>query len=202
MINNVAPAPIEEFLQPAVRALPRKMAARIGPFRITLVARLERAAVTSRWTIDCEQSEIVLATDEVEPHDLAMELLVCAGQLLWEKARPREREAFLGLLAAELDAGVEGEIDEEVLEWKRRLLRLDGSARRSRCLERYTAAAFAHTAAEYVHCLWHDVTAHAGPEHLPAPWLRRRLELFARWFPPDRGYRLFPSGRAAPRRSA
>ena len=31
-----------------------------------------------------------------------------------------------------------------------------------------------------------DVTLRSGPEHLPAEWLRRRLELFERWFPPNR----------------
>jgi hypothetical protein len=35
-------------------------------------------------------------------------------------------------------------------------------------------------AAEYVHCLWHDVTIRTGEEYLPAPQLRRRLELLAR----------------------
>jgi hypothetical protein len=35
----------------------------------------------------------------------------------------------------------------------------------------------------------------SGPEHLPAQQLRRRLELFSSWFPPDRGHRLHPAQR-------
>jgi hypothetical protein len=49
------------------------------------------------------------------------------------------------------------------------------------------------TAAEHVHCLWHEVTIRIGPDYLPAERLRQRLKLMARWFPPDRGHRLFPA---------
>jgi hypothetical protein len=67
-------------------------------------------------------------------------------------------------------------------------------------LTRYGRASFAGTVAEYVHCLWHEVTVRTGPDYLPVPPLRRRLELLARWFPPNRGYRLFPAAlcRAGP----
>jgi hypothetical protein len=95
-------------------------------------------------------------------------------------------------LSAEIEAGVSGEIDEEALAEKRALLGSRVSARSRRRLERYARASFAGTAAEYIHCLWHDVTVRSGPEHLPAPWLRRRLQMLAGWFPPNRGYRLFP----------
>ena len=45
---------------------------------------------------------------------------------------------------------------------------------------RFARSSFAATVAEYVRCFWHDVT---GSEHLPALWLRRRLELIVRWLP-------------------
>jgi hypothetical protein len=85
---------------------------------------------------------------------------------------------------------VAGEIDEDALEHKRRLIGAGG--RDSTLLERFGFAAFAGTAAEYVHCLWHEVTVRQGPDHLPPQWLRRRLELLAGWFPPNPGNRLFP----------
>jgi hypothetical protein len=76
------------------------------------------------------------------------------------------------------------------VEQKQRLLDADRLNRQ--LLESYGFASFAGTAAEYVHCLWHEVTVRQGPDHLPPQWLRRRLELLAGWFPPDPGYRLFP----------
>jgi hypothetical protein len=51
-----------------------------------------------------------------------------------------------------------------------------------RRLQRYAGVSFASTAAEYIHCMWHDVTVRTGLEHLPAEWLRDRLEFMARFF--------------------
>jgi hypothetical protein len=53
---------------------------------------------------------------------------------------------------------VTGEIDEQALEEKRWLLSSAVLARSRNRLLRYAGASFASTAAEYVHCLWHDVT--------------------------------------------
>jgi hypothetical protein len=127
----------------------------------------------------------------LDGHDIALELLVCVGQALWGKLSARELGDYWTLLDREIVEGVTGEIDERALD-ERRLLLKSRHSRAGRQLARYGCASFAGTAAEYVHCLWHDVTVRTGPDHLPAPQLRRRLELLAQWFPPDRGYRLFP----------
>jgi hypothetical protein len=126
-----------------------------------------------------------------------MELLLCFGQALWGRLSTNELQAYWRLLDHEILAGIAGEIDEQALEEKRSLLTSRSRSRRYEQLESYGCASFAGTAAEYVHCLWHDVTVRTGPDYLPAPQLRRRLELLSRWFPPDRGYRLFPA-RAGP----
>jgi len=179
------------FVRPAVRAVPRALAARLKPCRIRLLERLEGPEQASQWTEGEAGLEIAVACDGVELHDAAMELLVCLGQALWGQLAPAESSTYLILLCDEVFACVAGEIDEEALAAKRRLLSGRLAARSRRRLQDYARASFAATAAEYVHCLWHDVTVRIGPEHLPAPQLRRRLELLARWFPPDRGYRLF-----------
>jgi hypothetical protein len=130
---------------------------------------------------------MTIATEGVDPHDVALELLVCLGQALWERATSGERTGWLQLLGAELEAGVTGEIDEDGLRAKRELLSSRLAARSMRRLQRYTAVSFASTVAEYIHCMWHDVTVRSGLEHLPAEWLRGRLEFMVRCFPPDRG---------------
>jgi hypothetical protein len=194
LLENRAGLPrsiVREFIRPAVRAVPGALAARLGICHLILFPRLQATKLTSQWTQMGDGIEIALATEETEPHDLAMELLLCLGQAVWEAAEPGERRAYLKLLAEEMDAAVSGEIDEDALREKRLLLSSRGLARSPRRLLRYAAVSFAATAAEYVHCLWHDVTMRAGPDHLPPLPLRRRLETFHRWFPPDRGHRLF-----------
>jgi hypothetical protein len=185
------PGLVAEFIRPALRAVPATLASRLGCCRITLPLRLEDPELGSRWIETGEALEIEVATEGIEPHDVAMELLLCLGQALWENVGGADRSAYLRLLRDEIEAGVSGEIDEQALCEKRLVLAGPLSARSRRRMERYASASFAGTVAEYVHCLWHDVTIRTGPDHLPAPWLRRRLEMLAGWFPPGRGYRLF-----------
>lgn len=182
---------ITSYVRPAVRAVPSSLAGRLKPFRIRLRERLDDPEAASQWVESADHIEIAVACDGVQAHDVALEVLLCVGQALWETLSPAESAAYLVLLSHEIVDCVTGEIDDEALEKKRRLMGGRASARSRRRLEEYARASFAATAAEYVHCLWHDVTVRKGPEHLPPRCLRRRLELLARWFPPNRGYRLF-----------
>lgn len=181
---------VREYVRPAVRAVPAAMAKRLGPCRISIV-EVEEAGVTSRWTAGDEGIDITVSTAGFSPHDAAMELLLCLGQALWERLHAEELRAYWKLLDEEIGLGIHAEIDERALEFKRSLMSSPAHARSLKLLLRYGRASFASTAAEYVHCLWHDVTVRSGPECLPVPQLRRRLELLAKWFPPNRGYRLF-----------
>lgn len=184
-----AEALVAEWLEPALEAVPEEAIARLGRCRLRLVS--ESPEWSSRWSSAGGALEVELALNGVEPHDLALELLLCLGQALWETLTEEEYQAYLRLLQAEIEAGVTGEIDETALEEKRKLLSSRVLAQSPRRLERYAQASFGATFAEYVHSLWHDVTVRTGPEHLPPDWLRRRLELLAAWFPPRPGYRLF-----------
>jgi len=181
--------PRDPAVTQAVRAVPRAMAARLGPCGVQLA---ERPGFGSRWRRTAAGLEVVVATAGVTPHDVALELLLCLGQALWETTTPAEREAWWTLLGGEIEAGVLGEIDEDALGEKRALLTGRASARSRRRFLRYARASFSATAAEYVHCLWHDVTVRTGTPHLAPRWLRRRLQLMAGWFPPNPGYALFP----------
>ncbi|MGD0499665.1 MAG: hypothetical protein ABSC23_14655 [Bryobacteraceae bacterium] len=183
-----------DFIRPAVRAVPSSMARRLGLCRVSVPGET-KADETSRWTVTKSALEVSVAAAGIEEHDVGMELLLCLGQALWEKLSGAELRAYWKLLSDEISVGVEGEIDEQALEEKRSLLGDRSHGNSAAWLTRYGRASLAGTAAEYVHCLWHEVTVRTGPVYLPAPALRRRLELMARWFPPDRGYRLFPAAR-------
>lgn len=192
--DDFPPDVLREFIRPAVRAAPRSLAARLGACHISLMPELADASLTSQWRADGRELAIELATDQADPHDLAIEMLLCLGQAFCEIASAEELSAYLRLLNDEIEAGVTGEIDEDVFREKCAVLTGGSSARSPGSLQRYADASLAASIAEYVHCLWHDVEIRTGPEHLPATWLRRRLEMLARWFPPDRGQALF--GRA------
>lgn len=188
---GVSDSLVHEFIRPAVRAVPSPMARRLGSCRIRLFADA-KAGVTSQWTTKASGLEITLTTRGFDEHDIAMELLVCLGQALWETLSSAELRAYWAILGDEIDSGIEGEIDEQALDAKRSLLESRSHANSRRRLESYGRASFAGTAAEYVHSLWHDVSIRSGRNYLPADSLRRRLELMSHWFLPDRGYRLFP----------
>jgi hypothetical protein len=182
---------IRDFIRPAVRAVPAQMARQIGFCRISLVIDLGSPHLDSQWTADERELKISIATGDRDQHDVAMEILLCLGQALWEMLLPSQVKAYWVLLDSELLEGITGEIDEDALGEKRALLGSRISAASHRRLERYGRASFAATAAEYIHCLWHDVEVVSGPEHLPGQHLRRRLELLSKWFPPNRSQRLY-----------
>jgi hypothetical protein len=151
--------------------------------------------LTSQWTATTSALEVSVATRGFEEHDIAMELLVCLGQALWERLTAAELRGYWTILRDEINSGIEGEIDEQALAEKRSLLASPSHAKSARHLESYGCSSFAGTAAEYVHCLWHNVSIRSDANYLPPEPLRRRLDLLARWFPPDRGHRLFPPAR-------
>ena len=189
--TGLSAALVHEFIRPPVRAVPCSMARRLGSCRISLPAEVA-SGVSSRWTITNGGLEVTVTAAGLEEHDVAMELLLCLGQGLWERLSDGELRAYWMLLNDEITLGIEGEIDEQALEEKRSLFESRSHANNAKRLTGYGRASFAGTLAEYVHCLWHEVTVRTGPDYLPVAPLRRRLELLARWFPPNRGYRLFP----------
>ncbi len=182
---------IEDFLEPAVDAVPASILARVGDCSISIVRELDDPTLSSAWTDEDTRVEITLAGADADPHNLALELLFCVGQALWERLLPGEEAGWLRLLDEEIRSEIGGEIDEETVAAKERLLSSPALAGDANALFEYAADSFASTAAEFIHALWHDVTLRSGPEHLPPEALRRRFELLARWFPLDPGQELF-----------
>lgn len=187
------PKSLVRFIRPAIGAVPSQMARRLGHCRIKFVPQFDDPERTSQWSDTEHGVDVHVATSDAEQHDIALELLVCVGQALWDRLFQIERESFWRLLDAEIREGVDGEIDEEAVSAKRIMMANTAAPNRLRYLEEYGRASFAATAAEYVHSMWHDVHIRTGPEHLPARNLGRRLNLLARWFPPNAGYKLFGS---------
>jgi hypothetical protein len=163
----------------ALATIPPAILSRVGTLQVRL---LDDPGFGSRWRRLPDELEIEVDQQGVEEHDLAMEVLLCVGQALWETTTPAEREAWLRLVGREIEEGVEGDLDEDALLEKRALLGGAESARSRRRLLRYAGASFASTVAEWIHSRWHEVEVREGPEHLPAECIERRWDLMERWF--------------------
>jgi hypothetical protein len=153
---------ISDFIRPAVHAIPPGIVRQLGRCRVSTVEHLGRPSIASEWSFTEARIEISLAIAARDGHDIALELLVCLGQALWERLNHSQRSAYWLLLDSEISAGIPGEIDEEALKQKRLLLSSSNSATSRRRLERYGSASFAGTVAEYIHSLWHDVRVRTG----------------------------------------
>jgi hypothetical protein len=84
---------MREFIRPAVRAVPSSLARRLGSCRISLPAEAA-ADVTTQWTITDSGLGVAVTTKGLEEHDVAMELLLCLGQVLWERLASAEFRAY------------------------------------------------------------------------------------------------------------
>src|ERR1039457_6234962 len=97
---SLSVALVREFIRPAVRAVPCSMARRLGPCRISLPAEVA-SGVASRWTMTNGGLEVSVTAAGFEEHDVAMELLLCLGQGLWERLSDGELRAYWMLRSEE-----------------------------------------------------------------------------------------------------
>ena len=132
------------------------MARRLGSCRISLPPEVA-SGVASRWTAANGGLEVSVTTAGIEEHDVAMELVLCLGQALWERLSDGQLREYWLVLDQEIRAGISGEIDEQALEEKRSLFESRSHANNVKRLTGYGRASFTGTVAEYVHCLWHEV---------------------------------------------
>lgn len=206
--SAVALTPAEErtMVREPAHAVPDAIAQRLGRLQVLVVpyvacspngdlvcfSKPEGETHSAVWTETENCTHLVLPCRELDAHDTGFEFLASVAELLRPKLKSSELQAFTRILEEELQAEVRGEIDEETAAAKQVLLR-DRSprAKNAEQFEHYRDAAFVATVSEYLHGLWHDVQIRVGPEHLPLPQLRRRMDALAEMFPPNPGYQVF-----------
>ncbi len=209
-LHSAAPlTPAEErtMVREPARAAPAAIAERLGKLRVLLVPYLlcsesgdavsfskpQGETHSAVWLTTEDRTHLVLAARELDPHDTGFEFLASVADLLLPKLSSQELERYTELVQEELRTGVAGEIDEEALAAKKPLTaaRAWARSRRGEAFKHYRDVSFSSTLAEYMHGLWHDVQVRVGPEHLPVPQLRRRMNLLTEMFPPNPGYSVF-----------
>lgn len=211
MHSAIALSPSEErtVVREPARAVPQTIARRLGKLRILLVPFVacfptgdmvafsnpggeKHSAV---WLEDKDRIDLILACRDLDAHDTGWEFLASIAELLRSRLTAEELGRYTRMLKEELHIGFDGEIDEEAHEAKQLLRRRGRWSQKGSPFVRYRDTSFTCTCAEYMHGLWHDVQIRLGPEHLPVPILRKRMNLMAEMFPPNPGYRLFAEGK-------
>lgn len=203
---SLTPAEERTMVREPAQAVPAAIAQRLGKVRVLVVpyvACLESGDLvcfskpqsethSAVWVETEERIHLLLPCRELDAHDTGFEFLASVAELLRPRLTSQEIERYSQLLEEELLMGVRGEIDDEAGAAKQPLLATRARRRMSReKFERYRDVSLTSTVSEYMHGLWHDVQIRVGPEHLPAPQLRRRMNLLAEMFPPNPGYRVF-----------
>ena len=201
----LTPAEDRTMVREPAQAVPDSIAKRLGRLRVLLVpyvactpegdlvafTKPEGETHTSVWAEADSLTRVVLACRELDAHDTGFELLGCIAELLRPRFTGQELGEFERLLEDELRQSFSGEIDEEALAAKKALLEKTAKRRNKEEFEKYRDVSLVETVTEYMHGLWHDVQIRVGPEHLPLPQLRLRMDLLARLFPPNEGYQVF-----------
>jgi hypothetical protein len=202
----LSPAEERTMVREPAQAVPSAVAKRLGSLRVLIVpfiacsddgdlvcfTKPKGETHSSVWVEADDRIHLILPCREFDAHDTGFEFLASVAELLRPKLTDSELQRYTQLLEDELRAEIRGEIDEDAGAAKQLFMKGRSHHRRGRSpLDRYRDVSFVSTMAEYVHGLWHDVQIRVGPEHLPLPQLRRRLELLAELFPPNPGYRVF-----------
>jgi hypothetical protein len=103
------------------------------------------------------------------------------------------RKKYFDLLWEEMRAGAHGEVDEESWRLKQSMPTEQLVVRRAtKNFLRYAQQSFVDTLTLYLHGICCDIDLEAGPRQLASRWVRKRLELLQVFFPPPKGYAVFP----------
>jgi len=202
---TLSPSEDRTILRETAAAVPKTIAERIGKLRVLVVpyvacspegdlvtwTKPEGETHSAVWLETEKLTHLVLPCRELDAHDTGFEFLASVAELLRPRLAAAELEKYSQMLEEELQAGVRGEIDEESLAAKQRLVVGRGRRLGHERFQEYRNVSLVSTIAEYMHGLWHDVQIRVGPEHLPLPQLRRRMTLLAELFPPNEGYSVF-----------
>jgi hypothetical protein len=200
---------LRQYLQDPVAALPPAISAALPKIGIILVPFLEKANGKHGDIVSFDRpaetkavlqsysraggGTLVLAIQELEVADYHYQLYnALAGMIAASWPAPVQEE-FYRTLREELSAEMHGEVDEKSWHLKQALVRRQTNVRKETKLFRdYARQAFEDTLTLYLHGTCCDIDVETGPRQMPSRYLRRRLELLMRLYPPPEGYAVLP----------
>lgn len=204
---------IREYLEEPIAALPPSVLSQLPKVSILLVPYLEhvrekggsqsgemvRTARPSEdrvsWTscvLSNEGAVLAFALKDQEVADYHYHFYRLLAELVTEQWADKARTEYTDLIREELEREVHGEVDELSWKLKQGLAHRKASTRESKASREYVRQSFIDTMTLYLHGICCDIDVEAGPRQIPGRYLRRRLELLQRLYPPPSGYAVFP----------
>jgi hypothetical protein len=212
---------LKEYLQEPVAALPPKIASALPKISILLVPYLERSngrdkgkaktnpgdyvsiekppdgrLSTSTQLRLGEETILAFALKDQEVAEYHYRFYHLLATLTGEHWTEEIETAYCRVLRDELTADAHGEVDEPSWRLKQALRRSKAShgssARGGKAFREYARQSFIDTLTLYLHGICCDIDVDTGPRQLPSRFLRKRLIVLEKLFPPPSGYAVFP----------
>lgn len=207
---------VKEYLEEPIAALPPAILALLPKVSIMLVPYLERVdgkekgtvrrdefVVTERppegrvsWATQVrfdKEEVLVFALKDQDVSEYHYRFYHVLATLAADHASEEALAQYSTLLREELNARVNGEVDEESWHMKQALLRRDTNVRReTKVFRDYVRQSLIDTLTLYLHGICCDIDVETGPRQLPSRHMRKRLNLLYTLYPPPEGYAVFP----------
>jgi len=146
------------------------------------------------------ETVLVFALKEQDVAEYHYRLYRKLAALVAEKWSYEAATGYTGMIRDELTAGVHGEVDDESWQAKQTLMRRQTNIKReSPLFADYVKQSFIDTLTLYLHGICCDIDVETGPRQLPSRYLRKRLNLLKKLYPPPSGYTVFPEDNEPPK---
>lgn len=205
---------IREYLDEPIAALPPMIVSQLPKISILLVPYLEKirergqgrsgemvrldkpSESKNSWTscvLSKEEAVLAFAVKEQEVADYHYRFYHCLSQLVADHWAADARQQYSTVLREELNAKVNGEVDEGSWRLKQLIVRRYSATRReTKAFQDYAKQSFIDTLTLYLHGICCDIDVETGPRQLPSRYLRKRLVLLRSLYSPPEGYPVFP----------
>jgi len=171
---------------------------KLGDFVVAERPTEGRQSWTSQVSFENE-TVLVFALKEQDVAEYHYRLYRRLAALVADKWSTEAALSYKQIIREELTAGVHGEVDDESWQAKQVLLRRQANLKReSPLFGDYARQSFIDTLTLYLHGICCDIDVETGPRQLPSRYLRKRLNLLKRLYPPPSGYTVFPEDNEQP----
>jgi len=199
---------IRQYLKDPISALPPAVCAHLRAVAVMLVPFLEKMDDKGPVRVSFDPVPLVHQTQSCRMVQKDMVTLLFAvqdeevsefhysfyheiAQLMARDWSKEASEPFINLVAEEMAAKVNGEVDEKSWQLKQGL-QGKPAAKDSKAFREYAKQAFVDTLTLYLHGICCDIDVETGPRQMPSRSVRRRLEALHTVYPPPAGHAVFP----------